>query len=267
MNYKDVIHLLGEVTGIRNRISFPLIFVRYMGSYEGAAFLNQLMFWSSTKEDGWFYKSHEEWEAELGLSSFQVRRLTKQCQDMGFLETKLQKVNGAPTLHYHLDYEVCTNGLLSRLTIDSEAAKHSLDSEAASHSINRSYTDQTNRSNSGLLKNPDLRLPEEDAIALLKACYERIGKFVPNKGDGAKELKVQALDLVERYGFETCHRMIAKVKERHDKLISLGEKGIASPIGYLGSILQAEEEQPKEHFVTYETPLTEERYAEDDPEW
>lgn len=103
MATRDEIELLESIN--HRRFSYPMIFVDYMGSHDGAIFLNQLWFWSDKgkRDDGFVYKSRLEWQAETRLSDYAIRKATQELVDKGVLETELHKANGAPTLHYRLN--------------------------------------------------------------------------------------------------------------------------------------------------------------------
>jgi hypothetical protein len=102
-NYDDTMTVIRAISGQENTIVIPRAFIRFMGSVSGGLFLNQLVFWSDKgADDQFFYKSYREWEDETTLSEYHVRKSAQQCKAMGFLETKVKKIGGDPTLHYHL---------------------------------------------------------------------------------------------------------------------------------------------------------------------
>jgi hypothetical protein len=85
-------------------ITIPKWLVQWTGDYPSAVLLNQILFHTSRKTDGWFYKSYPEWEEELILKENQVRRCLKTIRELDLgLETKVKKANGAPTTHYKVD--------------------------------------------------------------------------------------------------------------------------------------------------------------------
>lgn len=96
--------LLLALTGQFQTLTIPRLLALFMGSLEGGLFLNQLIFWSGRgkRADGFIYKTAQEWEEELLLTTYAVRKNTQILKDRGLLETKLLKVNGAPTVHYRL---------------------------------------------------------------------------------------------------------------------------------------------------------------------
>lgn len=98
-------HLISSISGQDNYLTVNRIFVQFMGSLEGGVFLQQLIFWSDKTQnlDGFFYKTYGEWNEEVCLSEYSVRKQTKILKDKKLLETKLKKANGSPTVHYKLD--------------------------------------------------------------------------------------------------------------------------------------------------------------------
>jgi len=94
--------LLRAFAGQHNTLVVYRPFVEFMGTHVGALFLSQLIYWSdrTSNPDGWFHKSYAEWETEIGASRHRVSGAIKKCKKMGFLETKVQKVNGVPKMHF-----------------------------------------------------------------------------------------------------------------------------------------------------------------------
>lgn len=114
--HKDAIALIKALTGQANVLTIPRVFVDYTGSLDCALFLSQVIYWSDKGDsEGWFYKSYGEWEQELCLTEYQVRKAAKHLAAMGILETKLKKANGSPTLHYRLDFERFSESILKKL--------------------------------------------------------------------------------------------------------------------------------------------------------
>ncbi len=69
--------------------------------------LNQLLYWSprASRACDAIYKTDQEWQEELCLSRYAVRKAREQLEAMGFLSTEVRRARGAPTVHYQLDYE------------------------------------------------------------------------------------------------------------------------------------------------------------------
>jgi hypothetical protein len=69
-------------------ISFNRDFVSLGVGITGALMLSQAVYWSKrTKdEEGWFYKTQEEWEEETGMSRKEQETARKRLKDAGLLE-------------------------------------------------------------------------------------------------------------------------------------------------------------------------------------
>lgn len=122
MSYqKDIFNLIARFSGQENMLSVPRMFCEVAGSLEAGMLLSQLLYWSDKGHDseGWFYKSYIEWKDEAFLTEYQVRKFSKQFEDAGFLEVKLKKVNGSPTLHYRVKKKEFSEWILKNLGIES----------------------------------------------------------------------------------------------------------------------------------------------------
>lgn len=97
--------LIKSFFGQQNTFTIPKILVQALHSHTKALYLNQLIFWSSKKEDGWFYKKYSDWNDEILISESQIRRFTREFERLGFLETKRKKINNTPHCWYRLDWE------------------------------------------------------------------------------------------------------------------------------------------------------------------
>lgn len=137
MNNRDYISsIITQFSGQNNIIPIPAIYLKITEDYPSAALLNQMIYWSdrTSRKDGYFYKSYNEWFEELHLTEYQVRRATKKLKGLGFVDTALKKANGAPTLHYKVDTKEVSewilkklkNGNLRNLRMDSEETQESL---------------------------------------------------------------------------------------------------------------------------------------------
>ncbi|MDC4168121.1 hypothetical protein LDP52_05175 [Photobacterium damselae] len=100
-----------ELSGNEANISIPRVYIRFCsGDLNQAAVLSQLVFWSgcaSSKNDGWFYKRHEQLAEELCLSVDQIRYTLKKLKTrLGeSLGTTRKKAEGVPTVFYRFDEE------------------------------------------------------------------------------------------------------------------------------------------------------------------
>lgn len=69
-----------------------------------ALVFDELSFWSDkgNRKDGWVYKSYEEMTDRLPLSEYQIRQSYKLLKKLGFIETKIMKVDNSTVLHYRI---------------------------------------------------------------------------------------------------------------------------------------------------------------------
>ena len=116
-NYDDIKSVISTFSGTERHITVPRVYLEMLGDFNTAAFLNQLIFWSdkTRRSDGYFYKTYTEWNEELLLSEYQVRRSAKILKEQGFIDTKLKKANGSPTLHYKVNMDKLSESILKKL--------------------------------------------------------------------------------------------------------------------------------------------------------
>jgi hypothetical protein len=73
-------------------VAFHRCFVKVTGSVHAALMLSQAIYWLNPdrqgqtrgKDNGWFWKSRDEWEAELGLSRWEQETARKQLRHTKF---------------------------------------------------------------------------------------------------------------------------------------------------------------------------------------
>jgi len=114
-NYSAIREVLNRMSGQYNTFTVPKIYVEFTGDLTTAILLNQIVFLSdkSKRKDGYFYKTYKEWEEEICLTKRQVSYSTQKLKDMGLLETTVKKANGAPTVHYKLDYDKLLDSIMT----------------------------------------------------------------------------------------------------------------------------------------------------------
>lgn len=152
-NRETVNQLIISISGQANIIAVSTIFVKaFKGDYPSALLLTQIIYWSdkTKRKDGYFYHSYKDWEDELFLSQYQVSRAVKGLKELGLVETKLIKAEGAPTLHYkiHLDairiflekHITIFNGLSRNLIMDYKETSQSMDYKETSQSLTETKT-------------------------------------------------------------------------------------------------------------------------------
>jgi hypothetical protein len=105
-NYQQVKAMIKQFTGQANTLVIPRVFIDFTGDHLAAMLLSQILYWSdrTSDPDGWFYKTADEWDEEIGLSNFQIKRATAILKAMG-VETRLKRVDGAPRTHYRVDMD------------------------------------------------------------------------------------------------------------------------------------------------------------------
>lgn len=117
---KDIFSLIARLSGTKHKIVIDPHLCQFMGSLEGGVFLSQLLYWSDKGVGEWFYKSYRDWESEIFLSQYQVNRYAKKCVDEGFLETRLRKANGKPTVHYKVDGAKFLEAIIKFFNLENE---------------------------------------------------------------------------------------------------------------------------------------------------
>ncbi len=119
-NWNEFRALIGNFTGGDNFMVIPRILVKFTGDIDSAILLNQIIYWSDKGDDGTFYKTYKEWEDEICLTEYKVRKCVLKFKEMGFLETTIKKANGNPTVFYTFKWDNFKNGFLNFLRNHSE---------------------------------------------------------------------------------------------------------------------------------------------------
>lgn len=125
-----------------NVIAYCPAFLKIKRDTKFVLMLSQIWYWSSrTKDkDGWFYKTQEDWEKELGLSGFEQKRIREIMKTMGLLEEKLK---GLPR---RLHFRLIKSKLLELLKEDVSEADESISNQqpAPEASQHASFSDTEN---------------------------------------------------------------------------------------------------------------------------
>lgn len=158
MHRAEVFDLIKEFAGQSNILTVPVAFIRYAGTLEAALLLSQILYWSDKTEDGWFYKSYKEWEEEISLGEYDVRKAAKSLKDKGVLETRLKKANGAPTVHYRLNEANFSESILQFLKNPICEISRNLDSAKSEESTNNRLPKTTDKRISPDSENPAERV-------------------------------------------------------------------------------------------------------------
>jgi len=100
---------LQEIAG--DAVAFYPAFRKVLGLNAAATqFLSQAVYWTERTDDGWFYKTTEEWNEELGLTVEEVKGARKKLKAIGILN---EQRKGIPAKLY---YKVDTDELLAVLS-------------------------------------------------------------------------------------------------------------------------------------------------------
>ncbi|MDZ5609655.1 hypothetical protein U2I54_21995 [Bacillus pseudomycoides] len=197
-NYKAIRTLISQISGQENILVVPKIFIKLTGDLTTATLLNQIVFYSdkSKRTDGYFYKSYKEWEEEICLTKRQVSYSAEKLKGMELIETKTMKANGAPTVHYKLDYDKllnlivtkCNDGLSQNVIFESNKMSQSIESNKMSLSITeiKNTTEKTTKKPTKKPKTARHKFETCDANAA-KYLFEKI------KGNNPKQ-KLPNLD-------------------------------------------------------------------------
>jgi len=84
-------------------VAFYPALARHFGhDVNTALYFQQILFWSDKgdREDGFIYKTKDEFEEETALTSKQQDRCRAKLEKLDYIEVKKLRVNGSPTLHY-----------------------------------------------------------------------------------------------------------------------------------------------------------------------
>lgn len=94
-------------------VAFHRVFVSLTGSITGALLLSQSVYWQKRcqHEDGWWWKTYEEWTEETGMSREELNSARKRCAE--FLKCERR---GVPCRNFYtLDQSALETGIASIL--------------------------------------------------------------------------------------------------------------------------------------------------------
>lgn len=116
-NRQMISNLIVSYSGQQRTINIPVLYLELLEDYNVAVMLNQLIYWSdkSSRNDGYFYKTYKEWQEEVFLSQYQVKKAVDKLKKLELVETKLKKSYGSPTLHYKVNMQNLSNWIMKKL--------------------------------------------------------------------------------------------------------------------------------------------------------
>lgn len=163
------------------------------GDHLAALFLEQLLYWTerTNDRDGWIVKTYDEWESELGLSKYLVRRITESLKPYG-VETKLYRSpfhKMQPVLHYRVDLDVLSDQInrtmtgVKSFTSDSEKISLSNESEKTSLSITETTPETTGEAplQNSRYTPPPVRVLQNDTLAQMNG-YQLVAAYAEATG-------------------------------------------------------------------------------------
>lgn len=171
---KEVFSLIAKLGGTKHKIVADPCLCQFMGGLEGGVFLSQLLFWSDKGDDEWVYKSYKEWYQEIFLSEYQIRQCAKKCVDMGFLETKIERIKHSPVVHYRIKEDQFMESIVKFFRVHPEIFKGA--HTKISGSINTEITTETTSEQKLTEKKDD---DEAAVAAVFTSWQENVDRELP----------------------------------------------------------------------------------------
>lgn len=175
-SYQQVKAMIKQFTGQANTLVIPRVFIDFTGDHLAALLLSQILYWSdkTADPDGWFYKTADEWQTELGMSTYQVKRAATLLNKLG-IETKVRKVKTAPKMHYRIDMPLFTDLFLKFLESQEtrKSTNYNVESQETSKSMDFQETQKSYKEHR-LPETTSERVParaiDELALAIAETC-------------------------------------------------------------------------------------------------
>jgi len=197
---QKVFDIVQSVTGEKNVLAIPREFIKLTGDLPSGVFLAQLVYWSDkgSRKDGFIYKTSKEWQEEIFLSDYSLRKARKILEELGLLETKTKKANGNPTVHYKLNREAFINRLFEIQQKENENP-----TEGKSN-INESLTETTPQTtfikynNNNGTKSDDIRTQQlepytEGTISVVNYYYSTYRRYFGEDHPNLKKKQIQTV--------------------------------------------------------------------------
>jgi len=143
-----IAQLAAKFSGQNKMLVIPRFYITLCGGdHLAALLLNQIIYWTdrTTDKAGWFSHSYKEWDEELGMSQYQVKRATEVLKPLG-VETHLHRSNHhkfAPTLHYRVDMQALSQSIMKFLHNPQLSRNSTIDHEETQQSNTESIAEST----------------------------------------------------------------------------------------------------------------------------
>ena len=113
----EILSLIKEISGQQSMLVLPRLLIDITLDIKSALLLSQLIYWSDRTADrnGWIYKSHKDWQTELGLNRYFLDKARDRLIQLGLIEVKIKKANGSPTMHFRVKADALGKTLNSLL--------------------------------------------------------------------------------------------------------------------------------------------------------
>ncbi len=142
---KEVFSIIEKYVGENHVRAISIEIPKMCGDHETGIFLSQLIYWADKGKSpwGWIYKSDKDWQDELLLSNYSIRKARNKLKRMGILETKLKRANGSPTTHYRINKKAFWDRLKNTLSNSRKQKSESLQSKFPSCENAETITENT----------------------------------------------------------------------------------------------------------------------------
>jgi len=125
-------------------IAYHRIYAKISGSITAGLLLSQFMYWSSKKDDGWFYKTQREITAETEMSRTETESARRRLRTLGVVQE--QRKGNPARMYYRVDVDRLANLIAGNLqTGMQESSNQERGNPAISTRID--YTETTAESN------------------------------------------------------------------------------------------------------------------------
>ena len=247
-NYKQIRSLISGFAGQGNTITIPKIFIELTGDYSTATLLNQIIFWSdkTTRKDGLFYKTYNEWEEETMLTEYQIRRSVGKLKNLGFIDTELKRANGSPTVHYRFHNEVLSDSILNKLKYDTEETQES-DTEETKES-------DTKETKETITVDYTVDNTVDNTVKKAKPCFKTFYKAYPKKRGRGQALITFEKKVKDQPTLDLILKDLEKRKNFKDWLNDDGQ-WIPYPSTYLNDEGWLDEYETNENTSRYDVPI------------
>lgn len=145
-NREYVSDIIKSFVGQANVIPVHVTLVKFFEDWNAAILFSQLVYWSdrTTNDEGWIYKTADDWYEEIYLSRYQVKKAQERLEKMEVIETTIKKANGSPTTHYKVNFDKLSESFLKFLQ-NQNSSNLKNESKGTSKSLTKTTTKTTSK--------------------------------------------------------------------------------------------------------------------------